>query len=401
MEFKQNRWKYIVAAMVIALFTGIGYAWSVFQQPFMDNFGWTLSVVSLTFTIQVTTSTIAPVFLSGIQKKIGVKKYLIIGILIYTFGLFLTRFTSSILYLYLIYGVVVGIGIAMIYPTLSAYAVALFPDKAGLASGLLACSYGSGAVFWAPIASAIMGKSNVLNVFMIFGIVFAVFMLVTVTVIKNIPDDYSSLFKQKENLEKAKEVKEYTWKEMVKTPTYALLLATLILGCTAGLMIAAHASGMIQDNLGATAEKAALLVGAFSVFNAIGRLLFGVISDKFGRYNIMRLLFVIMCLGMLILSTTGGLLFVIALLAVSSCYGGFTSMISPVCADNFGMKNLAVNYAFLYIAYGVAGLIGPQIAAAAKMISGGYSLAFLVVAVMSIIGICLVTILKKTKTVEV
>lgn len=75
-------------------------------------------------------------------------------------------------------------------------------------------------------------------------------------------------------------------------------------------------------------------------------------------------------------------------------------MFSPVCADNFGMKNLSVNYAFLYIAYGLAGFVGPQLAAKVKDVSGGYSGAFIAVAIMCIAGIMLVFLLRRRQQVE-
>jgi OFA family oxalate/formate antiporter-like MFS transporter len=376
----------MIAAMILALFSGIGYAWSVFQKPLLTEFNWALETISLTFTIQVLVSTIAPVFLSGIQKKIGVKNYLIIGILIYTAGMFLTSLTSSLGYLYILYGLVVGIGIAILFPTLIAYATSLFPDKTGMASGLLACSYGSGAILWAPIAQSLMNNYNILTVFTVFGVAFLIIMIPVSLFIKNIPGDYKVQSPKKVHKELPK-VRDYHWKEMLKTGTFYILLTTLILGTTAGLMIAGHASGMLQEILSLTPEKAAVLVGLFSVFNALGRLLFGFVSDKLGRYNVMMILFGIIGISMIILFKTTGGIFIAALLTISSCYGGFTSMFSPVCADNFGMKNLAVNYTFLYVAYGLAGLIGPQLAARIKESFGGYQYAFVVVAVLAVFGL--------------
>ena len=69
-------------------------------------------------------------------------------------------------------------------------------------------------------------------------------------------------------------------------------------------------------------------------------------------------------------------------------------MFSPVCADNFGIKNLAMNYSFLYVAYGFAGVIGPQLAARTKEMGDGYNLAFMTVAVLSLIGFALTMSLK-------
>ncbi len=395
MDFEQKRWRYLVTAMVLALCSGIGYAWSVFQKPLMENFDWTLKTISLTFTLQIMVSTIAPVFLSRFQKKLGVKNYLRIGIAIYILGLLATMFTSSISYLYLVYGIIVGIGIAMLYPTLIAYATSLFPDKTGMASGLLASSYGSGAILWAPLATFFMEKHSVLSVYGLLAAIFAVVMIPTSFLIKNVPADFGAgSNKVKAASNNISSSRDFSWQEMLRTPTYYLLLIALTLGATAGLMIAGHASGMLQEILSYTPEQAAVLVGFFSVFNALGRLMFGFLSDRMGRYNVMLLLFTVIGGSMLLLSKTNGSVFIVALLAISSCYGGFTSMFSPVCADNFGMKNLAVNYAFLYIAYGLAGLVGPQLAAGIRTASGGYDMAFLAVAVMSVVGFALILVLK-------
>lgn len=399
MDFERKRWKYIAAAMLLALCSGIGYAWSVFQKPLMENFEWGLKTISLTFTIQILVSTISPVFLGKYQKKLGLKNYLRIGIGIYILGLTGTMFTSSISYLYLVYGVVVGVGIAMLYPSLMAYSTTLFPDKTGMASGLLASAYGSGAILWAPIATFLMHRYGVLSVFGVLALIFAIVMIPTSFLIKSVPANFHpKSTKAVQSSTKSVRAIDMTWKEMIKTPTYFILLSTLTLGATAGLMIMGHASGMLQEIQHFTAEKAAIYVGLFSIFNALGRLTFGLVSDRFGRYNMMMFLFVVIGGAMILLTQTTGVIVIISLLAISSCYGGFTAMFSPVCADNFGLKNLPVNYAFLYIAYGMAGAIGPQLAARIKIMSGGYNLAFLTVAGMSAIGIVLVILLKINST---
>ncbi|QCX33887.1 OFA family MFS transporter [Caloramator sp. E03] len=398
MNFERRRWIYMASAMVLALCSGIGYAWSVFQKPLMGNLNCGLKAISFTFTIQILISTIAPVFLGKYQKTLGVGNYLRIGIGFYVIGLAATMFTNTIGYLYIVYGIVVGIGIAMLYPTLMSYSTSLFPDKTGLASGILACSYGSGAVLWAPIATLFMKKHGVLAVFGLFAVIFAVVMIPTSFLIKNVPENFN------ERLKKVSKTSnnvvgnmDYTWREMLKTSTYYILVITLTLGATAGLMVMGHASTILQEVLKYTAERAALLVGLFSVFNSFGRFIFGFVSDRFGRYNVMMFLFAVIGGAMILLTKSSGIIFVAALLIISACYGGFTSMFSPVCADNFGLKNLSVNYPFLYVAYGLAGAIGPQLAARIKTVSGGYNLAFLTVTGMSVLGFFLVLFLKSKK----
>lgn len=394
MDYKNRRWRNLAAAMVLALCSGIGYTWSVFQKPLMENFNWALKTISLTFTIQILVSTLAPVFIGKYQKILGVRKYLWIGMGIYFAGLAATIFTSSIGYLYIVYGVVVGVGISMLYPCLMSYSTSLFPDKTGMASGLLACAYGGGSIIWAPLAAYFTKQYGVLYVFGILAAIFAVVMIPVSFLIEDVPADFNLQSDKKSKTNNAVSVKDYTWQEMLKTGKFYIILIALTLGATAGLMISGHASSMLQEIQKMTPEQAAFLIGFISIFNALGRLGFGLASDKLGRYNIMLVLFTVIGCAMVLLTKSRGMVFNASLLAISSCYGGFTSMFSPICADNFGIKNLSINYAFLYVAYGIAGVIGPQLAAWTKTLSDGYDMAFMAVAVMSAAGFVLTMILK-------
>lgn len=396
MDFKQRRWRNLAAAMLLALCSGIGYTWSVFQKPLMEDFSWALKTISLTFTIQILVSTLAPVFIGKYQKILGVRKYLWVGMGIYFVGLVATMFTRSIGYLYIVYGVIVGVGISMLYPCLMSYSTSLFPDKTGMASGLLACAYGGGSIIWAPLAAYLTGQYGVLHVFGILAVIFAVVMIPISFLIESVPEDFNPHTdkKNKEN-KKTATINDYTWQEMIKTGRFYIILTALTLGAVSGLMITGHASSMLQEIQKMTAEQAALLIGFISIFNSMGRLLFGLVSDRLGRYNVMLVLFTIIGIAMVLLTKFQGIIFNGALLSISACYGGFTSMFSPICADNFGIKNLSINYAFLYVAYGIAGVIGPQLAAWTKTVSGGYNLAFTTVAVMSVVGFGLTFMLKK------
>lgn len=398
MEFAKKRWHCMIAAMILALFSGIGYAWSVFQSPIIELFGWSLSSVSLTFTIQVLVSTLSPVVVGRLQKKIGVANYLRVGVAVYAAGLIAMKFTSSVIYLYIVFGLIVGVGLGMLYPCLSAYGARLFPEKTGMASGMLAAAYGFGAVIWAPAASALMEQRSVLGVFVIFGIIFAVGMMPLTFLIKEPPTDFAmqkAVTKEKGRSQTSSV--NYTWQEMLRSYRYYVLVVILTIGATAGLMITGHASGILQENLAMTAATAAIFVGLLSVSNAAGRLIFGMLSDRIGRYNMMMIQFVLITVAMVALTMISGSVFIIGLMLISACYGGFAAMISPACADNFGLKYHAINYNFVYIAYGIAGVLGPQLAAGIHATSGGYTQAFITVAVMSIVGLALVILLRVRK----
>jgi len=287
--------------------------------------------------------------------------------------------------MYVCYGIIAGIGNGMLYPSIMAYSGRLYPDKRGFASGLLACAYGAGAMIWAPLAAHIMGISDVSRVFAILGGIYIVCILPAAFFIKEPPHDFCPVSKTTAKTDAAH---SYTPKEMLCSPVFYILLIVMTLGASAGLMIMGHASSILQEKLAMSPLYAAFIIGFISLSNAAGRLGFGILSDRLGRCNVMIILFSVIGGSMVALAYFGGAIFITALFLIGACYGGFAAMFSPLSSDFFGLKYLRVNYTFLYVAYGFAGVIGPQLAVRAKAV-GGYNAAFIIIAIFSAVGICL------------
>ncbi|MDC7124810.1 MAG: OFA family MFS transporter [Spirochaetales bacterium] len=388
MDFKRKRWIYLVGALIAAICTGIGYTWSVFQSPLIAKFGWNLRTASLIFTFQVIVSTMTPMMLGQLQQKLGLKKYLLTGAAIYGLGLIVTGFATNLVFFLISFSVGVGLGTGMLYPSLMGYSVKLFPDKSGIAAGLMAGFYGTGAVIWAPTAAFLYQHYGIMNVYKILGIAFAVIITILLSFLKMPPADFTPETLKKKSA-KHSNVPDLTWQQMVRTPKFYMLLVLFSLGNTSGLMIMAHASSILQDGIALSATKAAVLVGMVSMFNTGGRFFWGFISDAIGRYVTINILFITVGLSMVALSVASGVIFMTAIMAVGFCYGGFATIIAPTTADIFGQKHVTVNYGFLYFSFGIGAILGPQIAAYTKSISGGYLTGFLVVSVFSIAGLVL------------
>ncbi|MDR2741785.1 MAG: OFA family MFS transporter [Treponema sp.] len=385
--------------MLICLCAGVGYSWSVFQGPLIGKFAWDPGAVSLIFTIQVLISTLFPPLIGHLQKKISINNYLRLGAFIYSGGLVLAMFASSLGSMYLFYGVITGIGNGMLYPCVMAYSGRLYPEKRGFVSGVLACAYGAGSMIWAPLAAHIMGFSDVSFTFAVLGVIYVVCILPVTFLIKEPPADFLSGIQITSKANAGG--RNYTPKEMLCSPVFYTILIAMTLGASAGLMIMGHASPILQEKLGKSPIDAAFIIGFISLSNAVGRLGFGMLSDKLGRCQVMFILFAVIGGAMIILANTGGFIFTAALFFVGAGYGGFAAMFSPLAADFFGLKNLRVNYTFLYTAYGLAGILGPQLAVRAKS-WGGYEGAFIIVALFCVVGIFLsgglIIYLKKAKS---
>ena len=188
--FADRRWLCLISAMVICVCAGFGYAWSVLQTPIIARFGWADSGVALAYTITVVCSTMAPLLFGGLIRRMSSRLCVAVGAVLFGAGLFAAGLMSQLWQLYLFYGVISGLGVGFIYPSMMAYVVRLFPDRSGMASGLGPAAYGSGAILWAPTAAALMEKVGLGSAFRVLGVLFAAVILLGSLLLAEPPEGF-------------------------------------------------------------------------------------------------------------------------------------------------------------------------------------------------------------------
>jgi len=146
-----------------------------------------------------------------------------------------------------------------------------------------------------------------------------------------------------------------------------------------------------------TAAAAAGAVGFLSLGNTLGRVFWGWVSDMIGRFATLLIMYSISAVALFgLIKASTYWPFVISVMAVAACFGGFFGIFPALTADNFGLKNLGVNYGVLFVSYGLAGVIAPTLAAYLKEASGGeYALPLTIALIVNIVGILLSVIYKK------
>jgi len=394
---KKNRWIILLAAVIMNLCIGSAYAWSVFQKPLMSMFGWTTTQASLAFTINLSLVPFAMIVAGKIQDKKGPKLVTFVGGLIFGLGIYLTGKVSSVSGLYLTYGVLGGVGIGTIYACTVGNTIKWFPDKRGLAGGLTAAGFGMGAVVFAPVGVNLISEYGVLETFSIFGIVYTAGIIIT-SFFMQAPDKDWKPENWEPSPSAAKSFRnDKKPSEMIKLARFYLVWIMYAIGCMGGLMIIGHASPIGQERIGLTPEVAAVAVGFLGLANAGGRIFWGAISDKIGRYNTLVLMFTTSAVCLLILNAASAFVpFLIGVCGIAMSFGGYLGIMPSVTADNFGAKNIGINYGILFTAFGLAAFFGPRLAASVKQASGGdYTLAFIIVSAMNIVGILLALFVKK------
>jgi len=357
-----NRWLIVAGALLIQVCLGAVYIWSVFKAPLMNQFGWEAAPTSFTFSLTILVFSIATIFAGRIQDKIGPRWVATAGGLLYGLGLILASKATSITSLYLTFGVIGGIGIGTAYVCPLATCVKWFPDKKGLITGLAVAGFGLGGMIFTPVANMLKDSVGLMSSFAYLGIIYAVFVVLGAQILQNPPAGWKpeGWNPPVAAVGKPSAAADFEWGEMVRTPQFYIMWVTYLFAAGAGLMIIANALPIAQAQ-GLSAGLAASAVMVVALFNAAGRIAWGVGSDKLGRTRTLLAIFLICGITMLSLKMLTGVMILVGVSLVGFCFGGFLAVYPSLSADFFGTKNLGMNYGTIFMAYGLGAVAGPML----------------------------------------
>lgn len=430
-----NRWLIVVGALLIQVSLGAIYIYSVFKPGLKARFpDWSNTDLALPSMLVLLFFGLATIFAGRIQDRIGPRYVAMTGAVMLGLGLLLASYSNSLFMFTLGFGIIGGLGIGTAYVCPIATCVKWFPDKRGLISGLAVAGFGGGGLVFAPVAKSLILSVGVMNTFLYLGIIFFIIVMIGAQFMINPPAGYCPPGWTPPAATGAPGCAigmDYTWQEMIKTSRFWLLWITYFAGCSAGFLIIMNTVNIWQsfsilslvpqfptipkDTYLDILTKGTTAVMAISVMNALGRILWGKISDSIGRKNTLYIMFLYSGVIMLSLNwLTSFPLFLIGVMSVGFCFGGFLGVYPALTADYFGTKNMGVNYGCMFMAYGMAGLFGPWIApklmkvvqevpfeslaagvvSTAKYPAGNYIASFVIAGVMCLASMILVWIVK-------
>ncbi|MBU0762349.1 MAG: OFA family MFS transporter [Candidatus Altiarchaeota archaeon] len=388
-----NRWVIVIAALLIQLSLGAIYSWSVFTgsltKPINDGglYGFSASEAAWIFSAGLATFAVVMVVAGRLQKKVGPRPIamaggIVLGIGYILGGFFGTTFLTQLLFI----GVVGGAGIGLAYVVPIAVGIKWFPDKKGMITGLAVAGFGFGATLWVKLAGSwfggllnttnIFGLPGVQSVFVIYGVVFLVMVVAASIVMVNPPEGYIPKGWKPPTPSKntqATGVVEMESAQMLKTPAFYMLWLMFCFSALAGLMVIYCIQLFGVDALQASsavpsAADAAVVAGTamawYAILNGLGRIAWGTVSDRIGRKTSLfaMCLFqgIIMLLFYMLGASEYGL--IIGACIIGFNFGGNFALFPAATADFFGNKNVGQNYGWVFLSYGVAGILGPQVA---------------------------------------
>jgi len=380
-----TRWLPIVGGISLNLALGSLYAWSVFVLPLEREFGWNRADTSWVFTIAIVAFALTFIVAGKLQDAKGPRICAFLGAVLVGGGFALASLTTSLTFLYLAFGLIVGVGNGFGYAAPTPVASKWFPDKRGLAIGLMVGGYGAGSAIIGPLATQLIVDYGWRSTFQLLGASFFVMGMIGTILLKNPPADFQTPAARTTGSPRA--TASLATREMLGTPTFYALWVAYCLGTTAGLMVISQLVPFARA-VGLTAGEAALAITVGAFGNAGGRILSGWLSDTLGRLTTLKIMIIgsTLVMAALAVGSTQVGLFYLLVAAGYWCYGTQLSVFASTTADFYGTRNLGMNYGALFTAWGVAGMLGPFIGARVYQATGSYSYAFYGAAVLALIA---------------
>ncbi len=395
-----NRWVIAIAGVFLQVALGAVYAWSVFRVPLAKRFGWSISEVTLTFTISIFVLGFAAFFGGLWLNRKGPRVVALTGGALYGLGVFLASFSHKLSWLYLTYGVIGGIGLGLGYIVPVAVLVKWFPDRRGLITGIAVGGFGAGALITAPVATRLIQSVGVLSTFAYLGMAYLIITVVTGLFMQNPPDGWKPEgWMPTATQTSHRAVRDYTLSEALKTWQWWALWLLLFLNTCAGISIISQEAPLFQEDTGVTAAVAASMVGLASIGNAVGRVFWAWTSDLITR----RATFLVMFVSQILLFwflpniVTAWFLTIVTFM-VLMCYGGGFGTMPAFTADYFGPKNVGPIYGLMLTAWGFASAFGPLLIAHMRETAGSYRDALHVIAGVMAISALLPIVVRPPRT---
>ena len=404
----EKKWMIALMGTLTQLGLGTVYAWSFFQLPITTLSGWSNAEVAWAFGLAIFMLGITAAWGGSKLDKYGPQKLAVLGGTLYASGYFISAFalkSLSLPLLYIGFGIIGGIGLGLAYVTPVATVSRWFTTKQGLATGMVVMGFGLGALLMSKIAAPYFLKitnNNLSLTFNYIGIFLLIFLPICAWFLE-LPKGSTKVSASKPK------VSGYIFQQK-----FIILWILFLINIVAGMIFISFQSPLLQDLLKNRMPEAtdfttpeiiaklgaagATLIAISSVFNGLGRIFWGSVSDKIGRFFSFELLLIIQLfvfVSLLFIQTP--ILFSIMVCIILLCYGGGFGIIPSLVKDNYGSELMSGIYGAILTAWGLGGIIGPQIVALMKDTYGnraGYY-SFIVGSVILLIGVIIAVIFSK------
>ena len=385
-----KRWRYVLLGIIIMMCLGTVYSYSVFRLSIEKIFNVGATQSGMPYMTALAVYALFMLLTGRYLDKFNPRSIITLGGLLVSLGWILSAYAPNIYVLTITYGVISGAGVGIVYGVPMTIVARWFPEKKGLAVGMVLMGFGLSPLITAPLARIFVEYYGTMNTFLILGICFGVIILILSYLFKY-PSEVEQL-----SLKSVKQVKNSLYElntlSMIKSKSFIGLYINFIIATTIGLMLIGLTSSIGIELIGLSQKKVALLMGLFAIFNGVGRPIFGWLVDKFSSKKAILFSYgLIISSAILILFANEGnvIMYSISFSIFWFNLGGWLAIAPTSTLALYGTKHYSQNYGVVFTAYGIGAITGVTTSGMLIDVHRNYDYVFYYVIALCLLGILL------------
>ena len=286
-------WAMVAVTFLAALISaGTVGAPGVFIVPLQKEFGWSAAEISSALSIRLILFGLMAPFAAALLNRYGLRNVTLTAQLVIVSGLIASLFMTQVWQLVLLWGIVVGIGTGMTALVLGAtIATRWFVARRGLVVGILTASVATGQLLFLPALATVTDRFGWRIALGLVCIMLAFAALAVLLVMRDRPSDVGlrpfgdegtePLPAPPPNNAPIAAIALGTLRDSSKSPAFWILFGTFfICGASTNGLIQVHLIPMCLD-FGIPQVQAASLLAAMGVFDFVGTIVSGWLSDRY------------------------------------------------------------------------------------------------------------------------
>src|SRR5579871_1743833 len=236
-----NRWFQLCASLIaMIMIANLQYAWTLFVQPIQRGHGWKLSDVQWGFTLFILCQTWVQPLQGWLIDRIGQRVFISLAGILCGAGWAGMAYASTLTQLYALYALA-GIGAALVYGASMGSALKWFQTKRGLATGVMAGGFASGAALFVPLIDHTIRTDGYQAAFRWTGIVQGTSIFLVAQILRLPPRDSATTTSKTAKASEKLGRHQFTTLEILRAPQFYALYAMFFLMTIGGLLVTAQA----------------------------------------------------------------------------------------------------------------------------------------------------------------
>jgi OFA family oxalate/formate antiporter-like MFS transporter len=385
MKIINNKWfQLALSTFIFVVISAPQYQWALFVKPLLLKFDCPLSELQIVFSLVVVCMTFITPVAGYFHDRFNTRAIIGLGLIFSSLSWVFAAQAKTLFEMYISYGVLGGLGAGITFIGCTSYVQKLFPNKRGMATGILMSGYAFGPILSTFFIPPFLEKHGIEKTLTHFGFIYFGLGLIVMIFLKA---------KNNSEAEKILTREHSETKSMMKSQVFWLMYFMMAMIATCGMMITSNISIIAKEHgigseiiaFGLAALPLALIIDRIT--NGFSRIIFGAVSDKIGREKTLAIAFFLEAVFMLFWYTqlTSSIMFVIGSGLVFLAWGEIFSIFPALCTDTFGEKRAGINFGFLYTSVGIGSILGGPLAAFIRERQGNWNLVFTIIIILDLV----------------